>query len=532
MLGWVGGIFGALVLVAAGLFHWLNDVPDDLDLSATRLSAQGLYRIRYVSRRDPIPLNQIHTWTIHIETADGRPVEHAAVSVDGKMPQHIHGLPTRPQVTKELGHGDYLVEGLKFHMLDWWVVEFQVDAAGARDIVRFDLVLSLRPEWSKHEVATLRSLWIGSLPQLPPDPSNRVADDPRAVVLGRKLFFDARLSANGKVACASCHQPALLFQDGQPLAQGVGTTTRKTMTIAGTGYSPWLFWDGRKDSQWAQALGPLESAVEHGGTRTQYAHVIAQHYRAEYEALFGALPQLSDARRFPVRAGPVDDAAARAAWERMADADREAVTRTFANIGKAIAAYERRIMPGPSRFDAYVQAVLKDDLAATRSALTPGEAAGLRLFIGKAQCINCHNGPLFTDNHFHNTGVPVRAGVPKDVGRAKGALQARDDEFNCLSPYSDAPPDECAELKYIVAAGAELEGAFKPSSLRNISATGPYMHAGQFASLREVLQHYQRAPAAPVGRTELKPLHLSTVELDHLQAFLHSLSGGIVTREH
>jgi cytochrome c peroxidase len=208
--------------------------------------------------------------------------------------------------------------------------------------------------------------------------------------------------------------------------------------------------------------------------------------------------------------------------------DREAVSRIYANIGKAIAAYERRIMPGPSRFDAYVQAVLNDDLAAMRSSLTPDEAAGLRLFVGKAQCINCHNGPLFTDNHFHNTGVPARAGLPADRGRAKGALQVHDDEFNCLSRYSDAPPDECAELKYMVATGAELEGAFKPSSLRNIAATGPYMHAGQFASLREVLDHYLRAPAAPVGQSELKPLHLSAVEIGRLEAFLRSLGGGIV----
>ena len=106
-----------------------------------------------------------------------------------------------------------------------------------------------RPEWTTEQVATLRSLWIGSLPPLPPDPSNAVADDPGALALGQRLFFEVRLSVNGNVACASCHQPALLFQDGRPLAQGVGTTTRKTMAIAGTAYSPWLFWDGRKDSQ-------------------------------------------------------------------------------------------------------------------------------------------------------------------------------------------------------------------------------------------------------------------------------------------
>ena len=105
-----------------------------------------------------------------------------------------------------------------------------------------------RPEWSQDEIATLRGLWIGSLPALSPDPSNKVADDPRAVALGRQLFFDTRLSSNGKVACASCHLPEQGFQDGKPLGQGVGTTARRTMPIAGAAYSPWLFWDGRKDS--------------------------------------------------------------------------------------------------------------------------------------------------------------------------------------------------------------------------------------------------------------------------------------------
>ena len=218
-----------------------------------------------------------------------------------------------------------------------------------------------RSEWNQDEIATLRGLWIGSLPALPPDPSNKVADDERAVALGQQLFFDTRLSVNGKVACATCHLPEQEFQDGKPLGQGVGTTARRTMPIAGTAYSPWLFWDGRKDSLWAQALGPLESPVEHGGSRTQYAHLIDQAYRAEYEALFGSLPNLSDSTRFPAAAGPVADSVTRAAWEQMTPADREAVTRIYANIGKAIAAYERKITPGPSRFDQYVDALLKGD---------------------------------------------------------------------------------------------------------------------------------------------------------------------------
>jgi cytochrome c peroxidase len=381
-----------------------------------------------------------------------------------------------------------------------------------------------RLAWSDDEIATLKGLWIGSLPALPSDPSNAVANDPRAATLGHQLFFDTRFSSTGTVACASCHVPTLDFQDGVPLGQGVGTMNRRTMPLAGTAYSPWLFWDGRKDSQWAQALGPLESAVEHGGNRTQYAHLIATHYRAEYEALFGPLPDLSDRTRFPLSAGPVDDPTARAAWEAMTPEDQQIVTRIYVNLGKVIAAYERLLMPGPSRFDQYVDALVNGDTATMQTALTPDEVAGARLFIGKANCTSCHTGPLLTNNDFHNTGVPAVAGLPDDTGRALGAQQVIRDEFNCLSQWSDAKPEDCAELRFLKADGHELERQYKPPSLRDVAERAPYMHAGQFATLREVLEHYNRAPEAPAGHSELEPLNLSDTELAQLEAFLGSLS--------
>src|SRR5205823_12544664 len=138
-----------------------------------------------------------------------------------------------------------------------------------------------------------------------------------------------RLISNGKGAVITCHQHERDFQDGIPLGAGVGTTARRTMPIAATSRSPFLFWDGRKDSQWAQALGPLESAVEHGGTRAQYAHVIEEWFRPEYEAIFGPLPDLG---RVPEQAGPVQDAIARAAWEALSEANRDAVTRIYVNM--------------------------------------------------------------------------------------------------------------------------------------------------------------------------------------------------------
>jgi cytochrome c peroxidase len=327
-----------------------------------------------------------------------------------------------------------------------------------------------------------------------------VADDPRAAEFGRTLFFDTRLSADGKVSCATCHIPEKEFQDGIPLARGVGVTNRRTMPIAGMAHSPFLFWDGRKDSLWAQALGPLESPVEHGGSREQYAQVIAAHYRPDYEAIFGAMPSLST---------------------------RDEATSVFVNIGKAIAAYERTLEYAPSRVDRYVDA-LQDTGHAPQGVLSADEVAGLRLFIGKASCANCHNGPLFTNNEFHNTGVPARAGLPPDNGRLAGADAVLRDEFNCRSRWSDVR-SKCAELEFLVTGDHVLERAFKVPSLRNVAERAPYMHAGQISTLTGVVDHYNRAPEAPAGHSELEPLRLSAQERRQIEAFLRSLSGG--TRE-
>jgi len=117
------------------------EVPDDLDTSTARMSEQGLYQVSISSQLDPIAINQIHNWMLHVETADGQPVENAEITVDGGMPQHDHGLPTAPQVTQDLGNGDYLVEGLKFQMNGWWEIKFVVKSAGQSDGVTFNLLL-------------------------------------------------------------------------------------------------------------------------------------------------------------------------------------------------------------------------------------------------------------------------------------------------------------------------------------------------------------------------------------------------------
>jgi cytochrome c peroxidase len=343
--------------------------------------------------------------------------------------------------------------------------------------------------WSGEQRQRIASLSLTALPELPPDPSNAVADKPAAAALGKALFFDTRLSANGQVACATCHDPAKGFQDGTAVGHGVGVGNRRTMPVAGTAYSPWLFWDGRADSQWAQALGPLENPLEHGSDRAAIVAVVAEHYATEYKSVFGALP------------------------------DAQPVDRAFSNVGKAIAAFERTIMPGRARFDIYADAIGRGD---TSDALNPQEVAGLGLFIGKGKCLDCHNGPLLTDNDFHNIGVPRSA----DGGRIEGTAKVQADPFNCLGPYSDARPDQCMELAFMKTEGNELQGAFKTPSLRNVTARGPFMHAGQLATIDDVLSHYNAAPAATLGHSELTKLALTTEELAALAAFLKTLGSG------
>ena len=384
------------------------------------------------------------------------------------------------------------------------------------------------PDWTEAEIATLRTQWLSSLPPLPADTSNRFADDSGAATLGQIIFFDPRFSANGKVSCATCHQPERDFTDGLGRAQGIGQTPHGAPGIVGIAYSPWFFWDGRADSHWAQALGPLEDGREHGGDRAFYARMLHDDaaYRAAYEAVFGPLPDLSDHTRFPDHAGPLSsDRNTRDAWDAMAAGDRVTINRIFANIGKAIAAYERQLMPGPGRFDHYVEALLAEDDTAMQAAMSADEAAGLRLFIGKALCVTCHQGPLFTHHGFHNIGVPYAPGLEQDWGRYNGVRKALENEFNCLGEYSDAHEDDCAELRFAKTMRDETIGAFKVPSLRNVAMTAPYMHSGQFTTLTEVLEHYNTRPKAPIGHSDLLPIDLDEQQLLQLEAFLHTLSG-------
>ena len=142
---WIAVILGGLAIVYATsmgtMMSQMGDAPSDLDYSSTQESDNGLYRVSYTASSGTIPVNQMHEWTLHVESADGTPVENATITVDGDMPQHGHGLPTSPRVTEYLGNGDYRVEGLKFQMGGWWLVDFTITANGETDAVHFNMML-------------------------------------------------------------------------------------------------------------------------------------------------------------------------------------------------------------------------------------------------------------------------------------------------------------------------------------------------------------------------------------------------------
>lgn len=350
--------------------------------------------------------------------------------------------------------------------------------------------------WTEAQRQQIAALSLSRLGAPPADPTNAHADDPRAAALGARLFEDPRLSRNGRVSCASCHQPAQAFTDGLARSRGIGETERNAPSLVGAAWSPWQFWDGRADSLWAQALGPLSHPREQGLSIEAIARAVAAHYSADYAETFGEAP------------------AARPA---------AAAERTAVNAAKAIAAFERRLRPTPARFDAFADALARDPSAATP--LDAAEQRGLRLFLGRGQCLRCHFGPLLTNHGFHNTGLGPQE-RRYDRGRIAGIETLLQSSYNCRGSHSDAPDRDCPQLQYLRRGTPELVGGFKTPSLRGLRQTAPYMHDGRFTTLQQVVEHYNRAPNldARYGHTELMPLGLTTQEQQDLVAFLGSLS--------
>lgn len=340
---------------------------------------------------------------------------------------------------------------------------------------------------------------LGPLPEVPPDPTNRVADDPAAAYYGQWLFFDPRLSGNGEVSCATCHRPEHAFADDKSLAQGLDLGERHAPTLILAAYQRWLGWGGRADSLWMQALGPLENPLEMGGSRQLIAALVREdpHLSAAHKEVFGKIP---------------------------ADTDS-----LFAQVGKAIAAYERLLIRKESPFDLWVRSTLGMD-GGDPNALGPQELRGLSIFLGTGRCTLCHLGPTFSDREFHNNQLPSHPRGPKDdAGRYRGARLVQDSPFNAAGPHSDAPQGEAAKRVRALVLSSETYGEFRTPSLRNLALRAPFGHQGQFADLASVLRFYNTLKNQDLRSHHqeqlLQPLRLDGADLLALEAFLLSLEG-------
>jgi cytochrome c peroxidase len=389
------------------------------------------------------------------------------------------------------------------------------------------------------------------------DPSNRVADDPRAQTFGQRLFFDTALSGPllegdndgspgtlgvagqpGRVACSACHVPEGGFVDTRSphlqISLAAQWSHRRTPTLLEVSFAPLYGWDGRRDAIWNQALGVMESDREFNSGRLFVAEQLFRLYRSEYEALFGTMPPLDDASRFPPltpsQAGcqlgsglatschgkPGDGAE----FDSMTPADQDLATAVAVNATKAIEAYVRLLRCGPGRFDRW--------LDGDATALTRAEQRGAALFVGAAGCAKCHGGPQLADGAFHNVGmiprvVAVAFTDTGDRGAIVGLAADLTDPMNTRGRFSDGDRGALP-----AAVSPSLEGAFRTPTLRCVSAHPSFMHSAQFATLDQVVEFFSRGgdPATgQPGTNELAPLGLSAREQADSVAFLHSLDG-------
>jgi cytochrome c peroxidase len=415
------------------------------------------------------------------------------------------------------------------------------------------------PTFTAAERAALMTLRYDDGPP-PADPSNRVADDPVARLFGQRLFFDPSLSGRllegdndgtiatlgvkgeaGRVSCAGCHLPSSGYVDTRSPHHQVSLaaqwTLRRTPTLLEVAFAPLYNWDGRRDAIWNQALGVMESNKEFNSSRLFIAERLFAQHKAEYEAIFGAMPPLDDATRFPPLApettGCTEVATAmgstftcrglpgdHADYDGMQPADQALVSQVAANAAKAIAAYVRQLRCGAGRLDQW----LDGDAAA----LSRAEQRGAALFVGRGGCVSCHAGPRLTDEVFHNVGlspavVAVAIEDDNDRGAATGIAAALADPTSTAGVLSDGDRHALP-----AAVTSQMEGAFRTPTLRCAADHPSFMHTGQLTALDQVVAFFDRggdrAGGYP-GMNELAPLGLSDREQADLIAFMRALAG-------
>ena len=337
------------------------------------------------------------------------------------------------------------------------------------------------------------------------DPSNRVSGSVAAVDLGARLFADPRLSSNGRVACATCHEPERAFADGRKVALGLVAVDRNTPALLDLAGLRWFGWDGANDSLWSQSLRPILDEREMGGSVLGLARLLRGDgdLACRYRRSFARAPEAVDDQSLLV------DAA------------------------KALAAYQETLVSGRNAFDDFRDALARGDAAAALR--YPAAAArGAKLFVGRANCAFCHLGPRFTNQEFHDTGLPffIRPGVA-DPGRHGGIRKLQASPYTLLGRHNDDPSRASAVATRHVALHHRNWGEFRVPGLRNVALTAPYMHNGSLAALRDVVRHYSNLDPERLhsdGEAILRPLFLSEAEIDDLVAFLESLTDPATAR--
>jgi len=470
-------------------------------------------------------------------------------------------------------------------------------------------------DWTGTEWARVQTL--SPLPAPPLDLSNAHAGDPAAAGLGQAFYFDTRFSGTAtlvdslgrpvpaarapkgapiNVSCATCHDPRRAGTDDtsvpRTVSVGAGIYDVNGEQTANAAFYPLLYWNGRSDSLWSQAVAVNESSFSMNSSRLQDFWVVVNVYADRYNQVFpeAPLPAAPTTGQFPPKGKPGSLAGCQAgsatepfgdAFDCMTADDQQVVNQVFANWGKAIAAYEATLVSADSAFDRFV----KDGPGS--GWISTAAEHGARLFVGKASCIDCHNTPLLSDGRFHDIAVPQAGNyvptvddcppgsavcdcTPGDESRTcepsgawAGALRltaASARTFRRDGPFSDAPGDgpgpggEPCATTTIAAAPADctagpdpaLKGAWRTPSLRDVALTAPYMHDGYYQTLADVVQHYNRGgvpgagtsftsadagAAGPHVAVQLKPLDLTDQEAADLVAFLETLTGAALPSE-
>ena len=350
-------------------------------------------------------------------------------------------------------------------------------------------------EFSSDEVAQILSHGPWPVP-FKADPSNRASGTTAGIALGRALFFDARVSPDLKFACVSCHIPAHGWSEAKAVSEGREPLIRNAISLLDVRLRRWFGWDGGQDSLWAMSLRPMLDDKEIGATPADLAALLREDdlLATSYQAAFGQHP------------------------------DTIAPDQLSVDLAKALAAFQETLDSPRSAFDDF-----RDRLAKGQSPGNyPLEAQrGLKLFIGRGNCMLCHLGPAFSNGEFHDVGVPFFTPDGVDPGRHQGIKTLQASSVTLLGSWNDDPNAAPGSQTRHLDPQHRNFGEFRTPSLRNVALSAPYMHSGSKKDLRAVIRHYSEIDPDRLhadGEAILKPLNLSETDIDDLIAFLQSLT--------